>query len=311
MSDKSELRAITLGLGSRPLTTTSQLKEAKWNVSQSAQFGDVVFEGLRFGEKGISFLKTHLARLRDGATFLGLRCPSDNQLARLLASTVSASGLSHGYIRLLVGRPWDGWGISMTTDQPHCICGVGTLELHKRKKKHNGLRVMITSTRKAPHDVLNGHVKWGGNYCNAKLAHREATRNGLDDGIMLTPGLIVSEATVANLFWSRSGDLYTPSITEKVNCLPGITRATVISAAQDLGIHVIQDAFPGSELRNVDEAFISGTGAGLAHIGEIDKRAVGGGVEGPITRALKRAYASAALKAALNVQQLLLPLEDE
>ncbi|MDQ2853474.1 MAG: aminotransferase class IV, partial [Chloroflexota bacterium] len=112
--------------------------------------------------------------------------------------------------------------------------------------------------------------------------------NGFDEAIMLTHDGHVSEGSAENLFIVRAGILITPPTTD--NILEGITREHIMNMAGDLGIPVTERSIDRTELYAADEVFLCGTGAQLAPVVEIDRRPVGTGKGGPITRRLHQLY---------------------
>lgn len=156
-----------------------------------------------------------------------------------------------------------------------------------------GLRCCTSSWVRVSDSMIPTHGKITGMYVNSALAKTEANEAGFDDGIMLTADGHVSEAAVTNIFLVKNGRLVTPAATESI--LMGITRDTIIHLAQDeLGIDTHERAIARSELYQADEAFFTGTYAGVVPIVEIDNRTIGTGETGPVTSTLKQLYGDVA-----------------
>lgn len=148
-----------------------------------------------------------------------------------------------------------------------------------------GLRCGTSSWRRIDDTMAPARAKITGTYVNSALAKSEAKLNGLDEAILLSHDGHVSEGSAANLFLVRGGVLFTPDPSQ--NVLEGITRGTVIDLARrELGIEVRERPIDRSELYLADEAFLTGSAAGITYISEIDHRRVGDGARGPVTAAL-------------------------
>lgn len=164
-----------------------------------------------------------------------------------------------------------------------------------------GINLCVSSWTHTPDNAIPARAKVNGNYANTSLIKNEAILNGYDDAIVLDAYGHVAESTVANLFLVRDGGagadggggavLVTPSVS--ADLLEGITRASVIRIARDLGYRVEERAIDRSELYIADEAFICGSSARVVPILSIDKRAVGAAGADPITAALAKKYADA------------------
>jgi len=130
-------------------------------------------------------------------------------------------------------------------------------------------------------------AKANGNYMNSILAHQEATADGYDEALLLDTQGFVAEGTGENIFIVRNGQLITPSLT---SALEGITRETVITIAKDLKIEVIERNITRDEVYSADEAFFTGTAAEVTPIKELDRRKIGKGKRGPMTREIQSIY---------------------
>ena len=154
--------------------------------------------------------------------------------------------------------------------------------------KPNGISVMVSSWRRLEDDALPARNKITGAYANSALAKTEAHSNGFDDALLLCRNGHVSEGSAANLFIVRNGRLITPPVTE--NILEGVTRATLITLAEEMSILVEERPIDRSELYVAEEAFLCGTAMEVAPIVAVDHRPVGGGKPGPIASCLAERY---------------------
>ncbi len=157
-----------------------------------------------------------------------------------------------------------------------------------------GLRCCTSSWTRISDNQIPTHGKICGGYVNGALAKTEAQLAGFDDGIMLTPDGHVSEGAVTNTFVVLKGNLVTPPPCDSI--LLGMTRDTVMQLARnELGIDTIERSIVRSELYEAEEAFFTGTYAGVVPIVEVDHRPVGTGAPGPLTASLQQMYRQVAM----------------
>lgn len=163
------------------------------------------------------------------------------------------------------------------------------LPFGKYIETERGIRCRTVSWRRPADSVLPARAKVTGLYVNSGLAKTEALEEGYDEAIMLTADGLVAEGSTENLFLVADGTLVTPAVTDAI--LVGITRDTVLTlATRELGLPVVERHVDRSELYAADECFFCGTGAELSPIVEIDRRAVGTGEIGPVTRRIQALY---------------------
>jgi branched-chain amino acid aminotransferase len=152
-----------------------------------------------------------------------------------------------------------------------------------------GIRCQTSTWRRVPDTSIPARAKVNGLYVNSALAKTEAVENGFDEAIMLNDDGHVSEGSGENLVMVRHGRLITPSRSD--NVLEGITLDSVFTLAkQELGIDIIERTIDRSELYVADEVFLTGTAAHLSPVTEVDRRSVGGGRIGPITKKLQSMF---------------------
>jgi branched-chain amino acid aminotransferase len=152
----------------------------------------------------------------------------------------------------------------------------------------SGIDVCVSSWQRTPDNAIPARAKVNGSYINASLMKNEALQNGYDDAIAIDENGHVSEGTVTNLFLVRDGALITPDTS--TDMLEGITRDTVLQLAANLGIKTQERVIDRSELYIADEAFMCGSSARITPVLSIDKRPIGKGTAGPVTRRLTDAY---------------------
>lgn len=246
--------------------------EAKISVfDHGFLYGDGVFEGVRFYNRKAFRLPLHLKRLQRSAAALQLAIPlSADGLADAVSATIAASPLSEGYLRILVTRGVGVLGINPATcQQPSVIIIADQLQMVSDAQRSQGVRAIIASTRRLTPDRLDSRIK-SLNYLNAILARVEANYAGVEEAILLNDRGCVAEGTADNLFIVSDGVLLTPPATE--GALAGITRQTVLELAVANGIPAREAILTPYDLYNADECFLTGTGAKLIPVREIDGR---------------------------------------
>lgn len=269
--------------------------DAKIHIaSHVIHYGSAVFEGARCYStpKGSAFfrLDAHMRRLYDSARIYRMEYGIDReQLTRAVVDTVKANGLQACYIRPVIYRGYSALGVNPLPCPVDAVIlvwewgpylGAGALE--------QGVDVRVSSwTRMAP-NTFPAMAKSAANYANSGLIKMEAVLEGYSEGIALDAEGRLSEGSGQNLFLIRDDVLYTPPLAASV--LPGITRDTVITLAQDLGIPVREQDLPREMVYIADEVFFAGTAAEITPIRSVDKIAIGPGRRGPLTTALQGAF---------------------
>jgi branched-chain amino acid aminotransferase len=153
----------------------------------------------------------------------------------------------------------------------------------------SGLDVVVSSWRRLSDNAIPSRAKSTGSYINSSLAATEASLAGFDEAIFLREDGSVAEGSAMNLFMVMNGQLITTPPTADI--LVGITRNTVIELARnELGMDVVERPMSRTELYVCDEVFFCGTGAQVAPVRSVDRRVIGGGTPGPISRALQDLY---------------------
>lgn len=266
--------------------------EAKIHVlTHALHYGTGVFEGIRAYPSeenlGVFRLQDHMARLFNSAKVYRLKCNftvdelCDATLELLRKNKIQATT----YIRPIVYASHLDVRLDILKGSSSvAICAFPMEKLFERE----GLNVCVSSWRRIDDSSTPPLAKACGNYINSILAKIEASSNGFDDAILLDRNGAVSEGSGENIFIVKSGKLVTPPLTCSI--LAGITRETVMTVAEDLGIKVEERAISRAELYTSDEVFFTGTAAEIEPILTIDGRTVSDGRAGPITRKLVDLY---------------------
>ncbi|MEL6687074.1 MAG: aminotransferase class IV [Pseudomonadota bacterium] len=265
--------------------------QAVVNVFDSGfMLGDGVWEGLRVHKGRIAFLDDHLDRLWEGFAALKIDPGLDKAtLTERLYATLSANDMTdHVHIRLMVTR-----GLRSTPYQdPRVVISPATIVIAPEFKQSDPataerpLKLASVSTRRGRADVqdpgLNSHSK-----INCITACIQGIEAGADEAIMLDPHGFVATCNSTHFFIVRDGEVWTSS---GDYCLGGITRGKVIDLCRANDIPVFEKNFTLRHCYSADEAFTTGTFAGLAPVGMIDGRVIGTGKRGPMVARLQSLY---------------------
>ncbi len=237
--------------------------------------GDGVWEGLRVHTGRIAFLNEHLDRLFEGAAALDMDIGiSRSELTERLYATLKANAMTEGvHIRLMVTR-----GVKSTPYQdPRVTISAATIVIIAEYKTaspavlENGIRLFTVHVRRGAPDVqdpkLNSHSK-----INCIQACIQATKAGADEALMLDPHGFVATCNSTHFFIVRKGEVWTSSGNY---CLGGITRRKVIELCRANDIAVFEKDFSLIDVYGADEAFVTGTFAGVVPVVEVDGRKIG------------------------------------
>jgi branched-chain amino acid aminotransferase len=254
-------------------------------------FGDGVWEGIRVHRGVLLFFDEHMARLRASAKAIDLDLGhGDAELRAAIAHTLEANGMTTGvHVRLMVTR-----GVRATPYQdPRVVIGPPTVVIVAEHKQplpetlSRGLDLFTVHVRRGAPDVqdpkINSHSK-----LNCVLACIQATRAGADEALMLDPHGFVSTCNSTNFFIVNGGEVWTST---GRYCLAGITRAKVLELCGRDGIVARERDFSLMDVYAADEAFVTGTFAGVVPVVTVDGRTIGSGRRGPLAGELQRRYA--------------------
>ncbi|MFA6091600.1 MAG: branched-chain-amino-acid transaminase [Elusimicrobiota bacterium] len=265
--------------------------EAKLSVfDHGLLYGDGIFEGLRAYDGRVFRLREHLERLYDGAHAIFLKIPlSMKEMEAVVLDSIRANELKDAYVRLVVTRGFGDLGLDMRKcPKPTIFCIAGKIQLYPPEVYEKGLKVLVSSMRRFGPDQLSPSIK-SLNYLNNVLARAEAVRNGCHEALLLNKEGYVAECSADNIFYVRHGRLCTPPVSAGI--LQGVTRDAVLELAAKLpGLQTCEELFSTAELYRAEEIFVTGTGAEIAGVVELDGRRIGSGKVGPVTRGLAEAF---------------------
>ncbi|MCI5044557.1 MAG: aminotransferase class IV [Aquisalinus sp.] len=263
--------------------------QARVSVFDSGfMLGDGVWEGLRVHKGKIAFLDKHLDRLWEGAKALDFNLPlSRTELSQRLYNCLAVNHMSdHVHIRLMITR-----GTRSTPYQdPRVTITLPTIVIIPEYKKpvahEDGLSLFTVHVRRGFPDVqdqkLNSHSK-----INCITACIQATKAGADEALMLDPHGFVATCNSTHFFIVRKGELWTST---GDYCLGGITRSLVLELARENDIPALEKNFSLTDVYGAEEAFITGTFAGLTPVKQVDGRLIGDGSSRPFMEQLRQLY---------------------
>lgn len=264
-------------------------------------YGDGVFEGIR-AYNGIVFkLKEHIRRLYRSAHALMLKIPlSEDEMTQAVVETLRKNSLRDAYIRLIVTRGEGDLGLDpRKCPKPSVIIITDTISIMSSEAKEKGISTVISWVRRHPVDTTTHEIK-SLNYLNSVLAKMEATAYGADEAIGLDKNGIVAEGVGENLFVVKDGKLFTPP--SSTGALAGITAKLATEFAKNLGFSVTEANITPFQLFTADELFFTGTAAEVVPIREVNRRQIGNGKPGPVTKKLMAAFEKATKNPAFGVQ---------
>jgi branched-chain amino acid aminotransferase len=252
-------------------------------------YGDGVFEGLRQYNGQVFRQADHIKRLYASARAIRLDIPySTAAMTEAIAATLQANNLKDSYIRLIVTRGGGSLDISPATcGTPGVFIIAGRIAMYSEETYRDGMAIITASTPRVAAAALSPRIK-SLNYLNNIMAKWEAIDAGVAEAVMLNHLGFICECTADNIFIIRDGQVVTPA--EESGILLGITRSVVLELAAQLKIPLKQTNLTRYDLYTADECFLTGTGAEIVPVISVDKRSIGDGKVGPITRQLTEAF---------------------
>ena len=252
-------------------------------------YGDGIYETMRAYHGTLFLLDKHLVRLKHSADAISLKLPLPlDKIGHALKETLKANKLSDVYVRIQISRGPGEIGLDPA------LCSAPTMVIVAKPFKdypseyyERGVSIAIVNTRRNHPLALDPSIK-GTNFLNNILAKIESIRVGAYEGIMLNWEGFVAEGTISNIFFVKSGVLYTPDL--KTGILEGVTRGLVLELARKENVTVKESLIQPEQLRGADECFITNSTIEIMPVTTVDGRPVGDEKPGPVTAALRQAY---------------------
>jgi branched-chain amino acid aminotransferase len=281
-------------------------RDAKTHVlTHTLHYGLGCFEGVRAyntaNGPAIFRLKEHTDRLFRSAHILNMKMPfSKDEINEAQRAAVRENNLDEAYLRPMAFLGSEGMGLRADNLKVHVMVAAWSWPSYMSPEaKELGIKVRTSSYTRHHVNITMCKAKANGNYINSMLALNEAISGGAEEALLLDNEGYVAEGSGENIFIVRDGVLHTPELT---SCLEGITRATIIDFAKDLGLQVKERRITRDEVYVAEEAFFTGTAAEVLPIRELDGRQIGEGKRGTITEKLQSMYFDA-VKGKLSAHQ--------
>jgi len=271
------------------------MRDAKVSIMTHAfMYGTATFEGIRAywnADQGKLYglrIREHVERIRQSCRILLMQnVPSVDDLTRLILETVTRNGFREdAYIRPSFYKSTKAIGVRLHDLENELY--IIAIPFGNYVDTESGIRVMTSTWRRNPDEVLPARGKIVGGYVNMAFQKSEAELNGYDEAVVLTADGHVNEASAANLFIVRDGVALTPPVNDDL--LEGVTRKALLELLANERIPVEIRSIDRSELYVADEMFLCGTGVQISPVVEIDHRPIGSGAIGPIGRLVRDRY---------------------
>ncbi len=266
-------------------------------LSHTMHYGMGVFEGIRAyqqpdGRTGIWALQEHLERFELSAKMVHCPCPyTRDELVDACLTVLEQNNFTDAYVRPLLFLGHGAMGLGARNNPVRVAIAAWNWGSYLGEEgMQKGVRLKTSSfTRNHPNSVMQ-RAKIVGHYVNSILARYEANDDGYDEALLLDQNGYVAEGTGENVFCIKGDIVMTPPV---LNILPGITRSCIMEILQHEGHEVHEAVFARDAFYVADEAFMVGTAAEVTPIREVDRRTVGNGSPGDITRRVQELYLAA------------------
>jgi branched-chain amino acid aminotransferase len=274
-------------------------KFVEWNnakihiLTHGLHYATTVFEGIRCysTKKGSAIfrLEEHIKRLVNSCKMYHMTLEySEKELRESIIETIKINNVQDCYIRPICYYGYGKMGVNPLPNKVSTSIALWDWEDHIKTQGDKGMRVIVSSWVRIDSRSLPIHAKASANYANSALARIEALKSGVDEAIMLNMSGMVVEGTAENIFMVKDEMLVTPPLTS--GALDGITRSSILTIAQHLGINFQICDISRDELYYADEVFLTGTAAEIKSIGEIDNITIANGRTGKIATKLQNLY---------------------
>ncbi len=251
-------------------------------------YGDGVFEGIRIYNNKVFRLDEHIDRIYKSAKAILLDIPVGKKEMREAVLETVRLNPDKKYIRLVITRGKGSLGLNPASClKAGIIIIVDDVQLYSDEDYKNGIKLIISSTRRMPNGVLEPQIK-SLNYLNNIMAKMEAVNAGCSEAVILNTNGLVAECTGDNLFIVENDSIVTPSAA--FGALDGITKKVLIELAVARGVDVREKAITRFDLYNAEECFLTGTAAEIIPVSMIDGRRIGSRMPGSLTGDLIRSF---------------------
>lgn len=257
-------------------------------LTHGLHYASAVFEGERCYSGNIFKSTEHSERLIRSAQLIDMKMTMTvDQINQAKEEILAANKLTDAYLRPVAWRGSEQMGISAQATLTHVAIACWEWPSYfSPEMREKGISLQTAKWRAPAPETAPTASKASCLYATHTMAKHAAEANGFTDALMLDYRGFVAEATGANLFMIKDGQIKTPI----PDCfLNGLTRQTVIELAKQLGLPLDETRITPEELKQADEIFLTGTAAEVTAVGKIDDTTY---KVGPVTRQLRDAYES-------------------
>lgn len=251
--------------------------------------GDAVYDTVSVWKGWFFRLDDHVARFQRSAAGMRLTLPHrPPEIKRILAECVRRAGLDSAYVQMILTRgefPAPDRRDPRLCQNRFIGLALPYIWIIPPERQEEGIDLAIADVRRTPSEAMDARVK-NFNWMDLQRGLLQALDRGADTAVLCTPAGHLAEGPGFNLFLAKDGVLWTP----RGNVLEGITRATVLELAAELGIVAREAELPADALRGADEAFLSTTAGGIMPVARVDGVPLGPGRPGPISQRLRALY---------------------
>ena len=261
-------------------------------TTHAIHYGTSIFEGIRAykNEENLFIfrLNEHVKRFRDSGKYYNISLRfSDKEIKKAIINLCRKNKIKKScYIRPFYFVGQYGINLHVTKKAPTHVA-IFSFPFGDLFNK-NGITSCISIWRKFSDDSTPTQAKMGGNYLNSILATQDAKNRGFDEAILLDKNGYVSEAPGENIFIIKNNTLFTPPLSS--SALDGITRRSILTFSKDLGLKTKIKNITKEELKSASEIFLSGTAAEITPIIKVDKKKIGTGKLGNLTKTIMEKY---------------------
>lgn len=272
--------------------------DAKIHVfTHALHYGSGIFEGIRCYDTknqgpAIFRLAEHTRRLFDSCKIYRMDVPfTPEEVQKACLDTVAANEFNDCYLRPVAYRGFHSLGVFPQTCPVDLVVGAWKWGKYLGPEAiEQGVDVKVSSWNRMAPNTFPSLAKATGNYMNSILIRQDAAIDGYSEGIALDVNGYVSEGSGENVFIVRDGKIMTPPLGASI--LSGITRASIVKIARDLGFEVVESLIPRELLYIADEVFFTGTAAEVTPVRSVDRIPIGNGKRGPITERIQKEFFS-------------------
>jgi branched-chain amino acid aminotransferase len=255
-------------------------------LTHAMHYASSVFEGERAYNGKIFKSREHSERLRRSANMIDFEIPySVDELEAAKADVLKASGLRDAYVRAIAWRGvGEDMGVASSRNPVRVAIAAWEWGAYYGDAKMKGAKLDISKWKRPSPETIPSHAKAAGLYMICTMSKHAAEAKGCSDAMMYDYRGYVAEATGANIFFVKDGEVHTPV----PDCfLNGITRQTVIGMLRERGIIVHERHIMPEELAGFEQCWLTGTAAEVTPVGQIGEHTF---EVGALTREIAESY---------------------